>query len=53
MQTLMSHRIVLIRSTATPAKTSRRRAAVQGQRASTRRIVIIKDGEFVRRKPRC
>jgi hypothetical protein len=48
MPTKIGKRIVVIGGTATRTQQPRRRAPVQGQQVGKHRLVIIKDGEFVR-----
>jgi hypothetical protein len=51
MQTKTGSRVVIIGSTSTATSNSTRREAVGQQRATPRRIIVIKDGQFVGGKP--
>jgi hypothetical protein len=48
MPTRIGKRLVVIGSTATTTQPPRRRPPVPGQRVGKHRLVIIKDGQFVR-----
>jgi hypothetical protein len=48
MPTKIGKRTVVIGSTSARTQQPRRRAPVQGQRLGKHRLVIIKDGKFVR-----
>jgi hypothetical protein len=51
MQTKNGRRIALIVRTSTTASTHTQREALDRQRVTARRIVVIKDGQFVGRGP--
>jgi hypothetical protein len=48
MHIKIGNRVVVISGTATPPKKVRRRTPVRGQRVGAHRVVIIKEGQFVR-----
>jgi hypothetical protein len=51
MQTMTGRRLVIIGGTATAASTHTQRETCDRQRATARRIVVIKDGQFVGGRP--